>query len=95
MTEHTLPDTLVFTRLLFFRHEDTTLLEQQVNYFLTYAPLAALHNMQTSVVGEDVIITLWVEPMPGSSSIMRVYDEALNAGRPTGSPLPPDPSLGD
>jgi len=95
MTAPKLPDTLVFTRVLFFRHEDTTLLEQQVNYFLTYAPLAALHSMQTSVVGEAVIITLWVEPMPGSSSIMAIYEEALNAGRPTGSPLPPDPNLGD
>jgi len=74
------PPTLVFTRCIFFRHQDTTVLERQVNYFLTYAPLAALHRMETSVVGEEVLITLWFEAMPDATQLDAVYAAALSVG---------------
>jgi len=75
------PATLVYTRCVFFRGEDTTMLERQVNYFLTYASLAALHNTETSVAGEEVIITLWFEPMPGCA-VDSVYRDAIALGEP-------------
>ncbi len=71
-------DTLVFTRCVFFRGGDTTRLERQVNYFLTYAPLAALHRMETTAVGEDVLVTLWFETLPGASGVDEVYSAAVH-----------------
>ena len=75
------PPTLVFTRCVFFRDEDTTRLEEQINYFLAYAPLAALHRMETNTAGEEVIVTLWFEPMPGAHTV-DVYEKALRLGTP-------------
>lgn len=75
------PPTLVFTRCIFFRSDDTTVLERQVNYFLSFASLAALHRMETNVAGEEVIVTLWIEPMPGSR-VDAVYREAIQLGEP-------------
>lgn len=73
--------TNVFTRCIFFRHGDTTVLEQQVNYFLTYAPIAALTRMETNIIESEVLITLWFDPMPDARDIDEVYAEALNIVR--------------
>ena len=72
------PNTLVFTRCVFFRSEDTTRLERQVNYFLTFAPLAALHRMETNTIGEEVVVTLWFEAMPGATGVDDVYSAAIH-----------------
>ncbi|OIP40807.1 MAG: hypothetical protein AUK47_07550 [Deltaproteobacteria bacterium CG2_30_63_29] len=71
-------DTLVFTRCIFFRGADSTHLERQVNYFLTYAPLAALNHQETNIVGEDVLVTLWFEPMPNAVNLDEVYSAAIH-----------------
>ena len=72
----------MFTRCVFFRSMDTTLLERQVNYFLRYAPLAALHKKETIAQGEVVIVTLWIEPMPHADTINEVYNAAVGLGSP-------------
>lgn len=79
--------TLVYTRCVFFRHEDTTILEQQVNYFLNFAPLAKLHKVETNTSNDDVIVTLWFEAMPNAQGIEQIYDDALVMGKPQGSSL--------
>ncbi len=75
-------DTLVYTRCVFFRGEDTTLLERQVNYFLSYAPLAELKKMETTSLGEAVLITLWFDPMPSADNIDAVYAAAIQIAKP-------------
>ena len=75
-------DTLVYTRCVFFRGEDTTLLERQVNFFLTYAPLAELKKMETTSLGESVLVTLWFDPMPSANKIDAVYAAAIEIANP-------------
>lgn len=76
-TPDNVPYTLVYTRMVFFQNSNTTLLERQVNYFLTYAPLASLHKTESNVTDDGILITLWFEPMPGATQLDRVYEEAL------------------
>jgi len=71
------PDTLVFTRCVFFRSDDTTRLERQVNYFLSNAPLAALHRCESNALGQELVVTLWFEPMPGATDIDATYAAAV------------------
>jgi hypothetical protein len=77
--------TLVFTRCVFFQHHDPSILEAQVNYFLSVAPLAALHRCETTARGEEVLVTLWFEAMPGADNLGNVYAEALRQGQPRGA----------
>ena len=76
------PATLVYTRCIFFRSEDVTRLERQVNYFLTYAPLAALHRSETTSVGDEIVVTLWFEPMPGAEDLDEIYAAAVRLAGP-------------
>jgi hypothetical protein len=77
--------TLVFTRCVFFQHHDASILEAQVNWFLTHASLAALHRCETTSRNEEILITLWFEPMPNASNIGSVYEAALRKGMPQGA----------
>jgi hypothetical protein len=77
--------TLVFTRCVFFQHSDASILEAQVNWFLTHASLAALHRCETNVRGEEVLVTLWFEAMPNADNIGSVYEAALRQGQPQGA----------
>ncbi|MDX9722949.1 MAG: hypothetical protein RBU37_19520 [Myxococcota bacterium] len=70
-------DTLVFTRCVFFRSDDTTRLERQINYFLGHAPLAALHRMETNALGQEVLVTLWFDLMPAAENIDAIYSAAV------------------
>ncbi|MGI5829017.1 MAG: hypothetical protein ACOX8U_02475 [Bradymonadia bacterium] len=71
----------VFTRCIFFRHSNSTILEQQVNYFLSLAPLESLKDMHTNIIDGDILITLWIVPLAGATSVDRIYSEALDIAR--------------
>ena len=72
-----IPPNGVRTRCIFFRHENTTLLESQINYFLTYAQIENLVHINTTIYESSVLITLWIVPAIDAQNIDKIYAEAL------------------
>lgn len=77
-------DACIYT-LCLLQHHDPSILEAQVNY-LSVAPLAALHRCETTARGEEVLVTLWFEAMPGQTiwemCTPRRCDRANHGARP-------------